>query len=120
MARVIRTDELAERIRRKRQQENLTLREAAKQCEISIATLSRVEKGSTPDLDTLVALTKWLELPIEHFLEEYSPPKEESVPDIVEAHLRADKNLSPRTVKALAEMFRLAYEQYRRLEKGRR
>jgi hypothetical protein len=36
----------------------------------------------------------------------------ESTPSIVEAHLRADKNLQPETAKALAELFRVAYKQF--------
>ena len=36
----------------------------------------------------------------------------EATPEIVEAHLRADKNLSPETAKALSELFRVAYAQF--------
>jgi hypothetical protein len=36
----------------------------------------------------------------------------ESTPEIVEAHLRADKHLTPETAKALSELFRVAYTQF--------
>jgi hypothetical protein len=36
----------------------------------------------------------------------------ESTPEIVEAHLRADKHLTPQTAKALSELFRVAYAQF--------
>jgi hypothetical protein len=36
----------------------------------------------------------------------------ESTPEIVEAHLRADRQLSPETAKALSELFRVAYKQF--------
>jgi hypothetical protein len=36
----------------------------------------------------------------------------EAMPEIVEAHLRADKNLTPETAKALSELFRVAYKQF--------
>jgi hypothetical protein len=36
----------------------------------------------------------------------------EPTPEIVEAHLRADKSLSPETAKALSELFRVAYKQF--------
>ena len=36
----------------------------------------------------------------------------ESTPEIVEAHLRADRNLSEETAKALSELFRVAYSQF--------
>jgi hypothetical protein len=37
---------------------------------------------------------------------------EEPVPEIVEAHLRADRNLTPETAAALSELFRVAYTQF--------
>ncbi len=42
---------------------------------------------------------------------------QEPVPEIVEAHLRADRNLTPETAAALSELFRVAYAQYRDLDK---
>ncbi|HEU5238772.1 MAG TPA: hypothetical protein VFU37_16695, partial [Pyrinomonadaceae bacterium] len=36
----------------------------------------------------------------------------ESTPEIVEAHLRADRQLTPETAKALSELFRVAYKQF--------
>jgi len=36
----------------------------------------------------------------------------EATADLVEANLRADKNLSPETANALSELFRVAYEQF--------
>ena len=35
-----------------------------------------------------------------------------ATPEIVEAHLRADKHLTPQTAKALSELFRVAYAQF--------
>ena len=40
----------------------------------------------------------------------------ESTPEIVEAHLRADRNLTPETASALSELFRVAYTQFSRTE----
>ncbi|MFN2481882.1 MAG: hypothetical protein ABR554_10490, partial [Pyrinomonadaceae bacterium] len=37
---------------------------------------------------------------------------QESTPSIVEAHLRADRNLSEETARALSELFRVAYAQF--------
>jgi hypothetical protein len=37
---------------------------------------------------------------------------QEATPEIVEAHLRADRNLTPETAKALSELFRVAYAQF--------
>jgi hypothetical protein len=40
---------------------------------------------------------------------------QEPVPEIVEAHLRADRNLTPETAAALSEVFRVAYSSYKQL-----
>ena len=39
---------------------------------------------------------------------------QEPTPQIVEAHLRADRNLTPETAAALSELFRVAYNQFSR------
>jgi hypothetical protein len=39
---------------------------------------------------------------------------QEPTPEIVEAHLRADRNLTPETATALSELFRVAYTQFSR------
>jgi hypothetical protein len=44
----------------------------------------------------------------------------EATPEIVEAHLRADKNLSPETANALSELFRVAYKQFSGTTKKRK
>jgi len=43
-----------------------------------------------------------------------------TTPDVVELHLRADKNLDKRTALALAKMFRAAYDSFAKNIGGRR
>ncbi|MBL8152045.1 MAG: helix-turn-helix transcriptional regulator, partial [Blastocatellia bacterium] len=53
--------ELGEYIKRKRQDEKLSLRQAADATKVSAATLSRIENGvGTPDSATLARLASWL------------------------------------------------------------
>lgn len=52
---------LGELLQQKRQAEGLGLRDVAAQCKVSPSTLSRVERGELPDMDTLLALFSWLE-----------------------------------------------------------
>jgi transcriptional regulator with XRE-family HTH domain len=122
--------ELGEYVRRKRQDEKLSLREVARKVGVSAATLSRIENGiGMPDSATLARLASWLGVPLERlmkgaFLSGAKPDAAsqspepviyyptEPVPDIVEAHLRADRNLRPETARALAELFRVAYKQF--------
>jgi transcriptional regulator with XRE-family HTH domain len=117
--------ELGEYIKRKRQDEKLSLRQVATITRVSPATLSRIENGiGTPDSPTLARLANWLGIPLDRLMkgslmsrasEENEPIiyyPSESTPDIVEAHLRADPNLKPETARALAELFRVAYVQF--------
>jgi len=118
---LINVAELGKYIKRKRQGERLSLRAVARQTQVSASTLSRIENSTgTPDAPTLARLAKWLNVPFERVVgaphrQEGEPVvyyPQESTPDIVEAHLRADRNLTPETARALAELFRVAYKQF--------
>src|SRR6266704_2443975 len=122
---LINTEELGRAIRRRREELGLSLRDVADQTKVSASTLSRIENGTgKPDADNIARLTTWLDVPLERILtrgrDEASDAKavvyfpHESTPEIVEAHLRADRNLSPETAKALSELFRVAYTQFSR------
>lgn len=111
--------ELGNYLKRKRESESLSLRAVAKQTQVSASTLSRIENGTgIPDTPTLARLAKWLSVPFERIVGANNPVDmpivyypQESVPDIVAAHLRADPNLSPDMARALEEVFRVAYKQ---------
>ena len=120
---LVNTVELGRSIRRKREETGLSLRDVADETGVSASTLSRIENGTgKPDADNIARLTAWLNVPVERIMsgrdtesdEEravvYFP--QESTPEIVEAHLRADRNLTPETAKALSELFRVAYAQF--------
>jgi transcriptional regulator with XRE-family HTH domain len=113
--------ELGKYIKRRRQSERLSLRGVAQQTQVSASTLSRIENSTgTPDFPTLARLARWLNIPLERIVggvdgqsgEAVVYYPQESTPDIVEAHLRADQNLTPDTARALAELFRVAYKQF--------
>jgi transcriptional regulator with XRE-family HTH domain len=93
------------------------LRETAKEIGVvSVSTLSRVEQGKIPDLGTFLRLCHWLGVSPEHFVSEYvqvdphMPAPNISAPEMIVAHLRADRTLDPHTAEALSTMIRLAYE----------
>lgn len=121
---LVNTVELGRAIRRKREEMGLSLRDVADETKVSASTLSRIENGTgKPDADNIARLTAWLNVPVERIMSgrEDSTSDEaravvyfpqESMPEIVEAHLRADRNLTPDTAKALAELFRVAYAQF--------
>jgi transcriptional regulator with XRE-family HTH domain len=127
---LINTAELGRAIRRRREELELSLRDVADQTKVSASTLSRIENGTgKPDADNIARLTTWLDVPLERILsggrEDRDDAKavvyypHESTPEIVEAHLRADRNLSPETADALSELFRVAYSQFSRTEPGK-
>jgi transcriptional regulator with XRE-family HTH domain len=109
-----------ERLREVRVERELTLKDVSQQTNVSIPTLSRVERGDAKEIEskTLFVLSRWAKLPLELFQEQAvqtkrvgSVRKDIATPDAVELHLRADKNLNPKTAELLVKMFRAAYKQ---------
>jgi transcriptional regulator with XRE-family HTH domain len=82
------------------------IREVAHEIGISPATLSRVENGKLPDLDTFSKVCRWLRIdPGEVLGCKSEVLSSGSLQDnAISAHLRADKNQSPEAAQALAEM----------------
>ncbi len=126
----VNTAELGNAIRRRREHEGLSLRDLADETGVSASTLSRIENGTgKPDADNIARLAAWLDMPIERVMHHDRAAAEakpviyyphESTPEIVEAHLRADRHLSPQTAKALSELFRVAYAQFSQPETKRK
>ena len=118
----INTVELGRAIKRRREELGLSLRDVADVTNVSASTLSRIENGTgKPDADNIARLTGWLDMPIDRVMSKSTENVEavvyyphEATPEIVEAHLRADKKLTPETAKALSELFRVAYKQFSR------
>jgi transcriptional regulator with XRE-family HTH domain len=116
----INTGELGRAIKRRREELGLSLRDVADVTNVSASTLSRIENGTgKPDADNIARLTGWLDMPIDRVMSKSTSEVEpvvyyphEATPEIVEAHLRADKKLTPETAKALSELFRVAYKQF--------
>ena len=116
----INTVELGRAIKRRREELGLSLRDVADVTKVSASTLSRIENGTgKPDADNIARLTGWLDMPIDRVMNKQVSEVEpviyyphEPMPEIVEAHLRADKKLTPETARALAELFRVAYKQF--------
>ncbi|MBK9165695.1 MAG: helix-turn-helix transcriptional regulator [Acidobacteria bacterium] len=114
------TAELGRAVKRRREELKLSLRDVADVTNVSASTLSRIENGTgKPDSDNIARLSAWLDMPIDRLMtkkaEEVEPViyyPHEATPEIVEAHLRADKNLSSETAQALSELFRVAYKQF--------
>ena len=83
---------------------------AAEIGDISSATLSRIEQGKLPDVETFIKICKWLEVTTETFIISNNEPKQVSSKDKILAHLRADRELDPDTMKMLTQVIDLAYK----------
>lgn len=77
---------------------------------ISAATLSRIEQGKIPDVDTFINICKWLKVSTDTFILTDVTNNPISNKDQVVAHLRADRELSTDTVNMLIKMIDMAYE----------
>ncbi len=124
---MINTADLGKAIKRRREELKLSLRDVADIVDVSASTLSRIENGTgRPDADNIARLSQWLNMPVDRLFRHEASSVEpviyyphEATPDIIEAHLRADKDLTPETAKALAELFRVAYKQFSTPVKGK-
>lgn len=83
--------------------------------DVSASTLSRIEQGSVPDVNTFLLLCNWLSVPTDTFTmadENAAAPESATTgSDKIVAHLRADRILPKATAQALIEMIQLAYRQ---------
>lgn len=83
--------------------------------DVSPSTLSRIEQGRLPDLDTYMKLCRWLGVTPTHFAltvagdtdDEKAPPV--PLPEQFVMHLKADQTLKPETRQALATLIEMAY-----------
>ncbi|MDR6571348.1 helix-turn-helix domain-containing protein [Chitinophaga ginsengisegetis] len=76
---------------------------------VSAATLSRIEQGKVPDVDTFIKICKWLQVSTDSFIISNSETSPVSNREQVVAHLRAERELSTDTVNMLIKMIDLAY-----------
>lgn len=104
MSSTLDTTKFAEMIKSKRGKTGL--RALANDIGISASTLSRIEQGNLPDIDTYLKLCQWLEVSSEYFNTNAVDTNPQTG---VIAHLRADKTLPPNTAEALIQMINLAY-----------
>lgn len=109
---------LGQHLHRVRKERKKRLTQVWEETGVSIASLSRIERGGSHSIDakTLLALCDWLGSSVDMFKENpranvLSTKKSTTTPDAVELHLRADKNLDRKTADVLSTLFRTAYEQ---------
>ncbi len=104
-----------ERLKEVRTKRKKTLSDVSEETKISVPTISRVERGEAKGIESknLFVLSKWAALNLELFQNKQKTggSNDVSTLEVVELHLRADKNLDSKTAELLVKMFRAAYEQ---------
>lgn len=122
----INIQDLATHLRSKRGKRGL--REVAEEVGgVSASTLSRIEQGKLPDLDTFIRICRWLGVSTSMFIiggeqsqenRSFTTEVEGAInnPQTITVHLRADRTLDPKTAKALAHLIQLAYDAIERGE----
>ena len=95
----------AQRIQEKRAGKGI--REAAKEAGVSPATLSRVENGKVPDLDTFGKVCRWLGEDASVYLGTRSGANTDEVPK-VRVHFKKGAAIKPESARALSDMILLA------------
>ncbi|HEX7846697.1 MAG TPA: helix-turn-helix transcriptional regulator [Chitinophagaceae bacterium] len=86
---------------------------------VSSATLSRVEQGNLPDVETFIRLCKWLDVSTETFVKgEKTEAVELSSKDKIVYQLRSSHELDPETVSAMITMVDIAFTKSKKKNAG--
>lgn len=95
-----------------RRARGLSWRQVAKDAEISASTLTRMQQGKSPDVNTFFALTRWLEIPAERFYTEQASGSASPVDPmaVVSTLLRGKKKMNPKALAALQELVNAAFK----------
>lgn len=109
MPSTLNTELLASAIKTKRGGKGL--REAANDIGgVSPATLSRVEQGNLPDVETFIKICKWLGVPTDAFVTgKKASTNELSEKDKIVYQLRSSRELDPDTINAMVAMVNVAF-----------
>jgi transcriptional regulator with XRE-family HTH domain len=111
MANYLDMEKLASLVRTKRQERGL--REVSKEIgTVSPSTISRVENGKVPDLETFLALCDWLDVSPADLFGNDRVREIESTPDRIAFLLQSDPTLDPAMANALALLIKNAYPDF--------
>jgi transcriptional regulator with XRE-family HTH domain len=100
-----------------RRSRGLTWRQVARAADVSASSLTRMAKGSRPDVDTIASLASWASLNPATFF----PTKDaESSISMVTAYIHRDPDLTPEAASALEQLVRTTYSQLARGGEDRR
>lgn len=77
---------------------------------VSASTLSRIENGKIPDIDTFLAVCDWLEIPPAEFIKNTEDKGKKDDYSAICAKLRTDRRLKPTVADAIATLIEAAID----------
>jgi transcriptional regulator with XRE-family HTH domain len=87
---------------------------------VSASTLTRLSQGKRPDVDSLAALTAWLGMPVDRFMDRRARAFGSASPlTQISSILRDDPNLNEDAATALDEMIKATYARLRSTKKSK-
>lgn len=102
-------DSLVGTLDSERKVRGLSWRQLAMQAQVSPSTLTRMQQGKSPDVNTFTALTKWLNIPAERFYSAEVTQKDSEDPlAVISTLLRGKRKMSPKAMAALQELINAA------------
>jgi transcriptional regulator with XRE-family HTH domain len=95
-----------------RRTRGLSWRQLAKDAGVSASTLTRMQQGKSPDVNTFSSLTRWLKIPAERFYVEQSQntAAHDDPMAVISTLLRGKKKMNPKALSALQELVNAAFK----------
>jgi transcriptional regulator with XRE-family HTH domain len=114
MPSTLNVDLLASAIKSKRGTKGL--RETAAEIgDVSSATLSRIEQGNLPDVETFIKICKWLKVSTDTFISGKKMESSDlSEKDKIVYQLRSSQELDSETIDAMVGMVTLAFKKFKK------
>jgi transcriptional regulator with XRE-family HTH domain len=94
-----------------REARGISWRKLAHEAGVNPSSLTRMQQGKLPDVNTFGALTQWLRMPAERFMSGSADSQAKPHPlAVASTLLRGKREMSPEALKALEELVQAAYK----------
>jgi transcriptional regulator with XRE-family HTH domain len=114
---LLQLDALVGALDSERKARGLSWRQLGKDAGVSPSTLTRMQQGKSPDVNTFTALTQWLNIPAERFFAERPAGKTPEDPvAVISTLLRGKKKMNQKAMTALQELINAAVKLSREIK----
>lgn len=95
-----------------REARGISWRQLAKEAGVSPSSLTRMQQGKLPDVNTFTALTHWLRLPAEQFVAgaQGVEPAAPHTLAVLSTLLRGKREMNPEALEALEKLVQAAFK----------